>query len=434
VNIPLDPDSPAQADGLADTTAPREQRVQELATGFALGELNDQELKELYNHLREPGDAGRIAGEVAWQALGACIDLRAELGTAFQDSIYLKLSESGEAGTAAFVTKMRSRLGHSRPRLQPVEVTTSMSRRRWWAPLAAGIVVVGLLAAALWWQSDRQPPVATVQDVVGLVSQDGRALRVNDGLDRRQISIAAAAQISIAWEDGSTAVIAGPASVVTGRNSLSLLAGRAWLRTRGELTVGLPDRSEALRLPNGCALAIAIRDNRSTLALAAGRLDTLRPPLEPGTVIAFQRDSSAYPWVQQELTSGMRVQPGSAQAQWSLDGSIRFTDPNAAVVIHIDLDDQHTCEGVLSPGNVALRIDGREVHRLALGGAPLTERDILVEAQGPVLTISIGGQKLEATLPASVANVFWDGVSGTITNARFRTGPEPKPPFPAQNW
>ncbi len=434
MNSPKEPDAAAPADNQTDPTVPHEQRVQELATGFALGELNDQELKELYDSLREPGDAGRIAGEIAWQALGACIDLRAELGTAFQDSIYLKLSESGEAGTAAFMTKVRSRLGHSRPRLQPVDVTARVSRRRWWVPLVLGIALAGMLTATWWWQQKSQPPVASVYAVVGLVAQDGRTVGVNDGLDRRQISIAAAAQITIAWEDGSTAVIAGPANVVTGRNSLSLLSGRAWLRAAGELTVGLPDRSEAVRVPKDSALAIAIRDNRSTLALAAGRLDTLRPALELGTVMTFQRDSSAYPWVQQEFRSGTRIKPGSAQAEWTLDGSIQFTEPNAAVVLHINLDDEHTCECVLSPGNVTLRIDGREIHRLALGGAPLTERDFHLEAQGPILTISLGGQKLETTLPASVANVFWDGVSGTINNARFRTGPEPKPPFPADVW
>jgi hypothetical protein len=111
------------------TTSERHQRIMELATGFALGELSDDELKEFYEALREPGDPGLDAGRVAWETLGTMVDLRAQTGSAFQDTLYLRLAEGGKTD-ANFAGKVRGRLGHSRPRLQPVTTPPPVEHRR----------------------------------------------------------------------------------------------------------------------------------------------------------------------------------------------------------------------------------------------------------------------------------------------------------------
>lgn len=419
----------------ADSTDIREQRVLELTTGFALGELSDGELRELYDVLREPGEAGQQAGKAAWEALGVCVDLRAQLGTAFQDSLYLQLSESGEIGTAAFVTKVRSRLGHSRPRLQPVEAPAPSLRRPWLRPLIAVVVVVAaLLAIVPWWSPQREAPVATVAAVIGTAARDGANLSPGSTVDRRQILVAPSAQVTLAWADGSTAVIAGPAAVVAGGKGMALLSGRAWIRTAGDFAIGLPDRPEPVQVPAACALAIEIRDNRSSLAVASGRLDSTRLRVQTDEVADLSTSDQPYAWQRVDLTATSHAETGAAQARWALSGTVIFQEPNSAIVLRIQLADDHVAELFISPGSAALRLDGRELQRLALGGAPLAERELQVRAQGAVLSVALGGQKMEVTLPAGAERVGWDGESGELRQAVFTTGPARTPPFPAEGW
>ena len=122
------------------STSDRDQRTMELATGFALGELDDAELEEFYELLREPGDLGVAAGQLAWETLGTMVDLRAQMGSSFQDTIYLKLAE-GSKDDARFATKVRSKIGKSRPRLQPVAAPDPTNRQRNWAPYIAGALL-----------------------------------------------------------------------------------------------------------------------------------------------------------------------------------------------------------------------------------------------------------------------------------------------------
>ena len=45
------------------TDANRDQRIAELVTGFALGELEESELRELYSELRSPDQDGERAAQ-----------------------------------------------------------------------------------------------------------------------------------------------------------------------------------------------------------------------------------------------------------------------------------------------------------------------------------------------------------------------------------
>lgn len=413
----------------------REQRVLELTTGFALGGLSDGELRELYDFLREPGDAGQQAGKAAWEALSVCVDLRAQMGTSFQDSLYLQLSESGETGTATFVNKVRNRLGHSRPRLQPVETPAFARHRAWLRPLIAVVaIIVAVLIIVPWWAPRREAAMATVTAVIGSVARDGASLALGAEVDRQQILVAPSAQVTLAWIDGSTAVIAGPAAVVAGGKGMSLLSGRAWIRTHASFTIGLPDRAEAVTIPAECAVAVEIRDNRSSLALVSGRIEGGRLRLLPDEVVDLGQSDQAYPWQHLELANGLSATTGATQARWDLRGTVVFREPNSAIVLRIQLADDHVAECFISPVSAALRLDGRELQRLALGGAPLAEREVQLQAQGSLLAVVLGGQKMEVTLPAGALQVSWDGEGGELRQAVFSTGPARKPPFPADGW
>ena len=56
-----------------------EARVAELATGFALGELAEGELREFYELLRDHDGQGPEVARLAWRTLGMVTDLRNEL-------------------------------------------------------------------------------------------------------------------------------------------------------------------------------------------------------------------------------------------------------------------------------------------------------------------------------------------------------------------
>ena len=77
-------------------------RIAELATGFALGELDEAELRELYGALRD-ARTGAASARVAWQALDVVGDLRSGLNERFQDALRHRLASAPDDGFAAIL-------------------------------------------------------------------------------------------------------------------------------------------------------------------------------------------------------------------------------------------------------------------------------------------------------------------------------------------
>lgn len=420
---------PATDPSLGETLpGDHDNRVLDLATGFALGELSDDELREFYDRLREPGEAGQRAGEVAWEALGVCMDLRSQMGTTFQDALFIELSESGEAGTARFAAKVRNRLGHSRPRLQPVAAPETTTRRRS-LPVIIAVVIALALATLPWILGSRPETVATVAAVVGSVTREGQPVIEQQGIDRRDLMVADGAQLTLTWDNGSRATFAGPAAVVAGPSGFSLLAGRAWCRSEAGFTIGLPDRSESVDLDGGAELAIEIRENRSTLGLIRGRIDSGRLKLEPDQAVELAQPTSPYPWRSDALDRGAEGTIGASQARWQLHGTVVFEDTEAAVLVRGRLGEDHTVEVAILPTSASLRIDGKELQRVTLSGAPLAERDLVVNGQGQRILVTIAGMRIDAPLPSAPLSLAWDAQKGHLRDATLRTGPGRQPPF-----
>ena len=411
-----------------------EQRIFELATGFALGELDDAELGELYDALRAPGEAGATAAHAAWDTLHTIVDLRAELGTSFQDALYLRLTEEFAGGDPAFGDKLRARLGHARPRLSPVEPPPASPRRHGWliATLVAALVIAaGALALALAGRGEA--PVATVTALAGSPTLDGRTLALGSAIDRRQIVVPAGAQLTLGWRDGARATIAGPAAAVAGPRSLSLPSGRSWCTGSDGFALGLPDRATALAVPDGTAIAIAIADSRSTLAVARGRLADSQVTLEAGQVVDLTHPARPYAWRREALPVAVAATPGAAHARWRMEGTAAWGDSSDTLRLRCAQRDGGEVVLELTPGRVLVLVDGTETQRVALGGAPLAERRCELRGDERTLNVTIGSQRLEVGLGTAIERVSWEATgAGRLLDALFVTGPEREPPLPVK--
>lgn len=410
-------------------TSDRDQRIMELSTGFALNELDDAELKEFYDLLREPGEAGVSAGQIAWETLGTMVDLRTQMGTSFQDTLYLKLSEGGQ-DDARFATKVRNRLGRSRPRLQPVESPEPPDARPSWALWIAGAALLALIAGALLWPRG-EAAVARVVAVAGAASLDGRGVVAGQAITRRQILVPSGAQLTIGWTDGSEMTLAGPASAVAGSEGLSLLGGQAWWTAVGTLNIGLPDRTVALALPPGSRGALAIRDNRTTVALSSGQIASSGITLAAGHAVDLAQPDQSYPWQHEPLATGTSIATGGAAARWRITGNASWSDTTSAITVNARTASGDAVIIRLAPGSVVLTMGGKEKQRSTLSGAPLADRRFDITGDSTTLAVTVSSQRLELPLTQPIASVQCAIEAGAVlSDARFSTGPEQEPPLP----
>ena len=90
----MSPSSPS------NSTDNPEQYLLDLATGFALGELNDAELKDLYEHLRN--DDAEEAAKLTWKVLAHTLDMRMKLSPQFLDTIRHRIEHGDGVKDDAF--------------------------------------------------------------------------------------------------------------------------------------------------------------------------------------------------------------------------------------------------------------------------------------------------------------------------------------------
>jgi hypothetical protein len=418
--------APTPSDPLPAPSAERDQRLLELSTGFALGELEEAELREFYDLLRDP-ERGADAARLAWETLGVVVDLRSELGTGFQDTLAFRLHKEAGGTDSQFETRMRTRIGASRPRLQPISPpsTTRRGRRAWLAIAAfAGLTAVVAVIAV---SGGTAPPSARVAAMDGTASQDGRLLTLGSTIDRRQVVVPSGSRLTLAWQDGSDAVLVGPASAVVGPASLSLLSGQIWLSAAAAFTLGLPDSAKPLTLQRATRCAVEIRDSRSLVGVATGAASGDGFAVASGPAVAIGR-GAPYAWSEQALPAGTVAAPGADHATWRMSGTLAFDDTAAAVVIRCERGQGAPVVITAQPGRVVVSEDGNEVQRMVLAGAPLVARQILASSDGSEFSLLVGGQRLSLPLRFAIAGVSWQATGrAAIEQALFATGPQRQP-------
>ncbi len=407
----MTPQDPVTA---AAAAAARDTRVSELATGFAIGGLTDDELRELHGELVDPAH-GQAAARTAWRTLETVTDLRAERSSALQDTIASRIAESGNAGGSGITARFLRRIGLRRGGLTPVATVDDAPRSPlpWWI---AGGLTMGLAAGVTWWLTAVRP-VARVVGVVGRVTVAGATLGPGDPLDGRPLSAAAGAVLTLRWTDGSQAVLSGPGTLIPSRDGLALLGGTVQVDAVGALALGLPDGPA--RAAAGSSFTAEVSDGRSSLGTGRGVLETDAGPLSAGFARAA---GTTFVWEQLTWTRLPVALPISGIASWRLtlnaaplgDGRLTLLWPTGGLT----LDAQ----------SVTLQREGTPLVRAV--HPPITSQ--LELAAGPAgWTIRLQEEELLrlARAPASITTA----VSGQVQlQAVFTSGP-PRPTAPTSD-
>lgn len=420
--------------------AEREERIAYLATGFALGALETAELQELYDALREKGRAGRSAAGVAWKVLGLTVDLRATLGTQFQDTVAHRVAAAaGDADEPdEFMDRFRAQMGTPRPRLGEVDIPKGARR----AGRAAVVAVVALAAFALAAFVLLRPgpeEIALVRSVRGTATVEGRALTPGVALDRRPVIVGAGGLVQLERPEGHAVAVEGPANLVPQGGGLSLSSGAAWVRTGGPFTVGLPDGRA--RLDAGTAFAVEVAGNRSVLGVSEGRAalggeGTGGAALEPGQAAALPDaatggDPARFRW-RREAT--WRGDAGARLLESDSDAAVwRFE----AVLAWGTKDDSAEIRGPAGAGGAvriepgALVVVDREgrTTRHELAGAPLLARRVEMTASaGRSPEVRVEGLARPVSIPFDgPPSELRLGGAARLRQSRYHTGPPPGP-------
>jgi hypothetical protein len=426
-----------------NAAADSDARVAELATGFALGDLDEHELKELYDLLRDEHGNGGHAARVAWEALGMVTDIRSQVSSSFQDVVSHRLAQESRSGR--FTNALFKRLGLRSGTLQPVETPQPPVRLRIALGLVVALVIGGLLAGGiglLWSATNRAR--ATVTALHGSATIAGQALTPGAEVDHRSLVVKRGSQLTLLWGDGSSATLAGGSvpghagggdeAVATVRgDGLVLLRGQAWVSGRRGFLLVLPDRLCRIASDDS-SIAAEVTAQRGFIGVRRGGLVDERL----GTTLGESQGSGPagpfrwqWEWDARRGTlAGGRTPP----PDWRLSADLAWSDLSDAV--RFGWSGTSGLELRVVPGLVVVRSGGEELQRLALPGSPLLGMRLdLRQQDGRSLTVMVG--ELSLTVPLSEAlGGYHLGIDGgaMIKVEAFHPLPTPRPPMPVPGW
>jgi hypothetical protein len=377
----------------------QEKRLVELATGFALGELEQQELQELHERIRAEDHEGDQATLIVWQTLGISVDLRAVLDTQFASTVLSKLESAGDqpgpdsltAGSdrsRSFLRTLAARMGIARPALDPVESPTPTARPRRSPRMLLWAIPALLAALLLGFYLFGRGRTVTVRTLTGSVTIEGRAVVPGQSLPRSPVIVASGGTLELQWKSGHSALVSGPANLMPSAAGLSLSSGSAWIRTRGEFTLGLPDGGAQTSAPS--SFAAVIRENRSMIGVSSGTaIVTVRYQqhvLQPGSAMVL--DGPGFVWHPRLTWKDTPSSPpakltvrsfddASAAPAWHLRFRVRWSSASDSLRFIFPATRQAgPPQLLLSPGSVRVKLPGKPPRTYQLPGAPLLARTV----------------------------------------------------------
>ena len=368
-------------------------RVHELATGLALGELDEGELAELLDLVRDPVH-GAAAAEAAWSALGTAVDLRAGLSERMVDTVALRIADRD----GAFADRLRARIGAARARLQPVPPPPTR-RRPLVAVFAVLVALVVVMAVLLWPRpGPREPRHALVAAVTGVIAhQDGALVPGTRVALDGPLAVPAGAALTLAW-DGRTVSATGPALLVPQDGGIVLTGGRAAVNAGVATRIALSDT--AVHLDAGTVVAEAGPPAR------IGVLDgSVRLPdgiLRPG--LAWSPGAPVLPW-SEESWNGRRAVGETVLRHGRILVDLPWTAPGDRW--ELMADDRPLA---ITPGRLG---------DLVLDGAPLQPDRVVIDLVGARTRVAVRGQSVTIT----TGFLTWTAV-GVPASAAILIGPE----------
>jgi hypothetical protein len=425
----------------AGTPQDLDSRVADLATGFAIGDLDETELRELYDLLRDEQGNGARAAQVAWQTLGMVTDIRTQVSSTFQDTVAHRLQQASMSGR--FTNALLKRLGMRGGGLQPVETPQPKTRLRIALWLVVALVSGALLAGGvgvLW--SALKSARATVTALHGSATIAGQSLTPGAEVDHRSLVVKPGSQLTLLWSDGSSAVIAGEdgnEAVATVRvDGLVLLRGQAWIGGRAGFVIMLPDRR--------CRVD---RDDSSVAAQVVGSRGYIG--VRRGSVIDERLGSSVienqgsgptgtYRWQWEwDLLSGQLARGATPPPDWRFAADLTWHDLSDTVRMVFTGGDGAAARGFelrIVPGLVVVLDQGQEVQRLALPGSPLLSMRLsLRQHDGKTLTVAVQDLSLTVPLSAPVGGYRLHIDGGAMVKVdTFHPLPTPRPAMTASGW
>jgi hypothetical protein len=241
-------------------------RVDVLTTGFALGELNDAELSELYELLRQGGEAGERAAAQAWSSMVTHLQCRVALDDGFEQVVTTKLANDDEQ----FASRLKQRLG-TRKGLSAVSTPLGAAGGGRPGRRLALLVVpalLGLLAAAAFlFLTPGSGDGPRIAKLAGSVTSEGR--RLDRGpLPNSPVRLDTGAHLVLDHADGGRSVVSGPGAVSRSQDGIALLAGRIESKAVQAFRIGLPDLGLALEA--GSHVVVEVDEGRSRVAVVSG--------------------------------------------------------------------------------------------------------------------------------------------------------------------
>ncbi len=403
--------------------AEREARIADLAAGFALGELQDSELGELYEALREPGDRGVRAARLAWQQLAMVTDLRANLGAAFQETVRHRIAKEGLSDR--FVKNARSRLGmpgHGLPELSAPRPTPRV--RRGALLLALLVLLSAALARAL---IARPRPLCEVRAVVGGATLGGETLLPHSPIDGRQVVVPAGSELMLGWGTLAEVVISGPANAIAQPAGISISNGQAWISANGAFTIGLPDGTIHAGAAGKTDLAVEVADGHSVLGSSAGSLATAVGRLTTGEALS---GADTFPWTSASLDQ--LPERTVAVPVWSMEAHAAWKQASDAVQLTVSGENRLQGWSILwRPGAVQLLALGDATPRiLTLKGPPLSDMPLAISVRGGHLHLSCGTDEIaDEPLPGRSALELSVSARAALAGLSWRSGPPQHPPL-----
>lgn len=391
-----------------------QQRLSNLAVGFALGELTEPELQELYQRLQDSGDAGREAARTVWQTLTATMHLRSTVSPHFTDTVAHRLSESADQpqpeGKPSFMDSLAQRLGFSRPSLQEIALPSPRPQTRRWLLLAT--VVILLVLGGLWWLAGHGSR-ATIQALSGSVTMEGIALHPGTVLEYRPVILAPGSTLEIAWPEGHSVRLQGPASLVAHGSGLSLSSGQARIATTIPFVLGLPDGQ--VRAEEPAEFVVEVTGNRSCAGVLKGNLTATGSDDEsrvihtgeaavPGLPAFSWQTSASLPAVENNRPARIYTIAFPADSScWRIRSRIEWSNPEDEILMHAAARDGLDVVPVtIRPDRIIRRDDPDREQVILFSGAPLLPRDFVLQHLADGQTeLQIAGNTI--TFPAGVS-------------------------------
>ena len=300
---------------------------------------------------------------------------------------------------------------------------------------------------------------AIVTALHGSATLAGQALTPGTEIDQRTIVVKPNAQITLLWDDGSSATIASPddgsEAVITVRHDgLFLQNGQSWISGRRGFTILLPDRRCHID-QDDTYVAAEVIENRGFIGVRRGQISD-----EHVNVALHDHQGSGptgtYRWQWQwDVLSGslgnaeknnaiIHDNISASPPDWRLSADISWRQLNDAVRVVFDTDrgtatganDLPTLELRMIPGLITVLCNGQEQQRLTMTGAPLLGRHVtLRQNNNRTLTVVIDGLSLSVPLSAAINgyHLHLDG-NALVKVDIFYPLPNPRPPTTLPGW